>query len=75
MLYHILKSGISSDALKRNKMIYHVYPNNDLKPHNTEDTTCECDPTIKTEDGNMIVVHNSYDGREAVENANEILDS
>jgi hypothetical protein len=56
-------------------MIYHIYPNNDLKEHNTEDSTCECLPELKEikETGDLLIIHNSYDGREAVELANEIL--
>lgn len=49
-----------------------VLPINDLKEH-TEDTTCECSPTWFEEGGEIIVVHNSFDGREAVEEANRIL--
>lgn len=47
-------------------MTYHVLPTNDLKEH-TEDTTCECKPRVIFENGEMIVVHNSFDGREHVE--------
>ena len=54
-------------------MIYHVYPKNDIRPHNIQDTTCDCDPKIIEDHGNIIVVHNSFDGREAVEEANKIL--
>lgn len=42
----------------------HILPINDLKEH-TEDTTCECCPTIEVlEDGDIMVIHNAYDGRE-----------
>ena len=56
-------------------MIIHVMPINDLKEHD-EDTSCECQPAVEMDDaGNgFLVIHNSYDGREAVETANEILD-
>ena len=40
-----------------------ILPNNDLKEH-IEDTTCECNPNLIFENGEMIVIHNSYDGRE-----------
>lgn len=53
-------------------MTYHVLPINDIKVHE-ESTTCECEPKVIHENGNMIVVHNSFDGREGVEWANEIL--
>lgn len=55
-------------------MIWHVTPNNDLKEHR-DDSTCECDPRIKHVNGNTIVIHNSYDGREGVEWANELLNN
>lgn len=35
---------------------------------------CKCHPRIKYEDnGGVIIVHNSFDGREGLEWANEIL--
>lgn len=51
-----------------------VIPKNDLKEH-FPDTTCECNPYVEfiEETGETIVVHNSYDGREGLELANEIL--
>lgn len=44
----------------------HVYPLNDLREHDTEESTlCDCGPRVDlSDDGEMIVVHNSYDGRE-----------
>lgn len=50
----------------------HILPINDLQEHE-EETTCKCEPRVIFENGEMIVVHNSFDGREAVEMANEIL--
>lgn len=41
----------------------HVLPVNDTQPHQ-EDSTCNCNPKILNENFTMIVVHNSYDGRE-----------
>ena len=46
--------------------MYNILPTNDLKEH-TEDSTCECNPKIFFENGEMIIVHNSYDKRELVE--------
>jgi len=43
-----------------------ILPINDIKPH-TEDSTCECNPDVIFENGEMIVVHNSFDGRERKE--------
>jgi hypothetical protein len=47
-------------------MTYHVLPTDDLKPH-TEDSTCECKPRVIFENGEMIIIHNSFDGREKIE--------
>ena len=43
--------------------MYNILPNNDLKVH-LENSTCECKPRVIFENGEMIIVHNSYDGRE-----------
>lgn len=56
-------------------MIYHIIPINDLKEHE-ESSTGECNPKLLDEgdlDGNMIIIHNSYDGREIIEQVNEII--
>jgi len=53
-------------------MVWHVTPTNDLEPHE-ESTICKCEPKVLHENGDMIVVHNSFDGREGVEIVNEIL--
>ena len=52
--------------------IIHVLPIDDLKPHE-ESSTCECEPRVEIVEGGMLVVHNSWDGREWVEKANDIL--
>ena len=52
--------------------VFHVLPVNDIKEHR-ESYVCHCLPEIIYESGNMIIVHNSFDGREGVEWANEIL--
>lgn len=51
---------------------FHVLPVNDVKEHR-ESYICPCLPEVKNEGGNMIIIHNSFDGREGVEWANEIL--
>lgn len=54
---------------------WHILPTNDLKDHE-ESTTCECEPKVEfQENGEMLVIHNSFDGREAVEMANEIINN
>lgn len=51
-----------------------VLPTNDIEEHE-ESTTCKCEPKVIYENGEMIVVHNSFDGREGLEIVNEILSS
>lgn len=45
----------------------HVYPLNDLREHETAGAQCPCMPT-PLDDG-MVIVHNSFDGREILERA------
>ncbi len=54
-------------------MVQHVLPINDSDTHE-EATTCHCQPKVLNENGNIIVVHNSFDGRELVEEFNSILE-
>jgi hypothetical protein len=54
--------------------IFHVLPVNDIKEHR-ESYVCHCQPKVQNESGNMIIIHNSFDGREGVEWANEILNN
>lgn len=53
-------------------VMINIIPINDSKEH-TEDSTCECCPMIVEEGSEIIIVHNSFDGREAIEWAEEIL--
>jgi hypothetical protein len=46
--------------------MYNVLPINDSDEH-VESSTCKCRPKIISENGEMIIVHNSFDGREYVE--------
>ncbi len=67
--------------------IYHVYPVNDEQEHLLEGDFleqtkqiccyCKCEPEIKLdlETDTVMIVHNSFDGREGVELANEVLNS
>ena len=43
--------------------MYNILPINDIESH-IEDSTCKCKPKVIFENGEMIVVHNSFDGRE-----------
>ena len=43
-----------------------ILPENDLKEH-VESSICDCNPSVEFENGEMIIIHNSYDGRELLE--------
>lgn len=47
-------------------MIWHITPINDFLPHE-ESSTCKCNPVAKIENGDIFIIHNSYDGRELAE--------
>lgn len=66
----------------------HVYPTDDFKEHYLESVSggedgfsdavppycpCLCMPKTESENGVWIIIHQSFDGREAVEWVNEIL--
>ena len=53
-------------------MAIHILPINDLKEHK-EKSTCECNPKLKIENGEMIFIHNAYDNREIIEQVNQII--
>ena len=42
--------------------VHHVFPLNDVVEHDTSGGDCICDPRI--EEGGLIVIHHSLDGRE-----------
>lgn len=48
------------------KMI-HVVPNNDQHEHTEEGYKCLCNPKLRIENEHLIIIHNSYDGRELYE--------
>ena len=52
--------------------MWHIIPVGDLKEHE-ELSTCHCDPKVIVDGDSIIVVHGAYDGREAIEEFNDIL--
>ena len=52
-----------------------IIPTNDIKEHKDYDTTCECNPKVIFENGEMIIIHNAFDGRELEEQINNILNN
>ena len=54
---------------------WNLLPVKDLKEHE-ESTTCECEPKVEfQENGDMLIIHNSFDGREAIEMFNKIINN
>lgn len=53
-------------------MTIHILPIDDTEPH-TEETTCKCEPSVEFENGEMIVKHNAFDGREILEELYDVL--
>jgi hypothetical protein len=49
----------------------HVCPINDTEEHDTESTTCWCVPEITEEYGQIIIIHNAFDGRTLKEKQDE----
>ncbi len=49
-------------------MARHVIPVDDIVPHE-HSTECVCGPKVEVVDGDLVVVHNSLDGRERGEGA------
>lgn len=50
----------------------HVVPIRDTEEHYIT-IDCLCEPEIRTEKGTPIFIHNAYDGREVVEQAEVII--
>ena len=50
---------------------WHVIPQEDIFDHR-EDIMCNCRPNIEIFADSMVVTHNSFDGREAVQMAMKI---
>ena len=62
--------------------VFHVYPVNDLEEHYLECVypaighpycPCKCNPEFKEEGDGLLIVHNSFDGREVFEQAAEMI--
>ena len=49
-----------------------VIPLNDIMPHDEESTVCPCEPKLEIIDGEMLLIHNSFDGRELKEKADKL---
>jgi hypothetical protein len=55
--------------------IWHILPTNDLREHE-ELSTCKCVPRVDVqENGDILIIHNSFDGREVIEMFTEIINN
>lgn len=68
--------------MERQDNVTHIYPLNDLDEHDliTKHTRiglayceCKCNPSIQRDGEMILVVHNSFDGREVFEQAHEMI--
>ena len=51
-----------------------ILPLNDYEKHE-ESSTCKCLPSVElNKDGELIVIHNSFDGRENTDGFNKVAD-
>jgi hypothetical protein len=65
--------GFNKYFMEENKIaVWHILPRNDSDIHE-ETSVCKCEPSVKITEGGVLIVHNSFDGRELIEQANEIL--
>jgi hypothetical protein len=53
--------------LPEEEKVIHVYPVNDKRLHELNGTGCWCEPTVEWEHPEALVIHNSLDGRETLE--------
>lgn len=62
--------------------VFHVHPRNDLEEHilkcvypaiGSPYCPCKYNPQFKEEDDSLLIVHNSFDGREVFEQAQEMI--
>lgn len=60
-----MNSGSANLTMNADKKDIHVFPIDDLLPHDQVGTDCMCDPRIEIYGAWLMIVHNSYDGREA----------
>lgn len=52
----------------------HVVPNDDIKFHTVvQGMGCACEPELWQQEGEPVVIHRSYDGRELVEPLTTVL--
>ena len=67
-----IRKKLASTGTKRHANggleVYHVYPLNDLREHNTDGAECWCNPQYE----NDLLIHNSMDERESYEQGRKL---
>ena len=53
--------------------VVHVIPVNDLRPHDENGFLCPCNPSVEQVGNGYVVIHNSWDGREITEFAEDYV--
>ena len=51
----------------------HIYPLKDLDEHFVEGAGCKCEPRVEVVGDHLLYIHNSFDHREIVEMAIDIM--
>ena len=62
---------MNEECATKGAIMIHILPINDIQPHE-ESTTCHCNPTVEFLEGEGLVTHNSFDGRELEEFSREV---
>lgn len=72
-----MKKGWALKTYTQNDRIAFVVilPVRDIREHWKTDLKCDCIPKVEIENGVLILTHNAFDGREAVEEAALIMQS
>ena len=52
--------------------VWHILPVDDSDEHE-ESSMCKCEPEVQESGGGILIIHNSFDGREGLEQALDIL--
>lgn len=56
-------------------MIVCVKPIKDIDEHDDLSSVCKCSPKVELQNGNILIIHKSFDNREIIEEFNEIIGS
>jgi len=50
----------------------HILPVNDIRLHSEVGIYCHCNPRVENTDGEVVVIHNAFDGREMFEDSADL---